>query len=274
VTLLSVSSPGDVATYLTGRDYLSYSAVSTFQACPLRYFFKYRQGLSERFVSSSLVFGSAIHSAIEIHYREQMRGIQKPPLELLRQVYREKWTHFGSQSIRFGKEEDRASLDVLSNRVLTTFQSSDLAQHPGTILGIEEELRGDLIPGCPEILARVDLLRDAGDALVLTDFKTSRARWSEEQVEESAGQLLLYHDLVKPLADGRPVRLEFAVITKTKIPTLVRHPVPVDFRDVERMKRVVHRVWTAIQTGLFYPSPSPLNCGGCPFREPCREWMG
>ena len=239
----------------------------------MRYYFRYLRGLPEPFVSASLVFGCAIHAAIEIHYREQLRGIKQPPFELLQQVYRETWTHYGSQTIRFGQEADRGSLDELSDRVLATFQASDLAQPAGRILVIEEELRGALIPGCPEILARVDLVIDAGPALVLTDFKTSRARWSQEHVDESAGQLLLYHDLVQTLADGKPVRLEFAVITKTKVPTLTRHPVAVDRRQIERTKRIVHRVWTAIQTGVFYPNPSPLNCSTCPFREPCREWL-
>jgi putative RecB family exonuclease len=273
MTLLLTPTPTDVALELTGRNYLSYSAISTFQACPLRYYFRYLQGLPEPFVSASLVFGSAIHAAIEMHYREQLRGVKKPAFELLQQVYREKWTHYGSQTIRFGKEEDRRSLDNLSDRVLTTFQSSDLAQRSGRILAIEEELRSELIPGCPAILARVDLVVDTGPAVILTDFKTSRARWSQEQVEESSSQLLLYHDLVQTLADGRPVHLEFAVISKTKVPTLTRYPVRVDVRQIERTKRIVRRVWTAIQTGVFYPSPSPLNCSNCPFRDPCREWL-
>ncbi len=42
------------------RDYLSYSAVRTFQSCPLKYRFRYLDGLAEECVSSALVFGSAI----------------------------------------------------------------------------------------------------------------------------------------------------------------------------------------------------------------------
>ena len=276
MTFLTEQTAGDVAVELTGRDYLSYSAVTTFQSCPLRYYFRYVLGLPEPIVSSSLVFGSAIHAAIETHYREQIQGKPAPPLELLQQVYQDAWTEFDDREVQFGKEDDRDTLDGLAGRVLTTFHNSDLAHIPATakILGIEEEFRGELIPGCPDILARVDLLIDTGEALLVRDFKTARSAWSKEHVEEAAGQLLLYHDLVKPLADGRPVRLEFAVITKTKVPTLIRHEVPVDRHKIERTKRIVSRVWEAVQTGLFYPSPSPMNCGGCPFREPCREWSG
>ena len=48
---------------VTQRDYISYSAISTYQLCPLRYYFHYIVGLPERTVSASLVFGSAIHRA-------------------------------------------------------------------------------------------------------------------------------------------------------------------------------------------------------------------
>ena len=57
------STPNQVAKRLIGRDYLSYSALNTFRACPLRFKFHYLDGLPEASVSSSLVFGSAIHRA-------------------------------------------------------------------------------------------------------------------------------------------------------------------------------------------------------------------
>ncbi len=56
------------------RDYLSYSAVRTFQGCPLKYRFRYIDGLPEDCVSSSLVFGSAIHSAMEFFFSQQLAG--------------------------------------------------------------------------------------------------------------------------------------------------------------------------------------------------------
>ena len=74
----------------------------------------------------------------------------------------------------------------------------------------------------------MDLILETGEELIVLDFKTSRAHWSAEEVEFAAMQLLIYHELVQPLADGRAVRLEFAVVTKTKFPSLDRHSVSVD----------------------------------------------
>ena len=189
-------------------------------------------------------------------------------------AYNVGWQEHDTQHIQFGNGDDRATLNDLARRVLTAFQASELENPPGTIIGIEEELTGELVPGVPDLLARVDLLVDGSDALVLTDLKTARTRWSENQVQDSAGQLFLYHELAKPIADGRPIKLEFVVVTKTKVPEVIRHEVRADPQQIERTKRIVARVWAAIEAGIFLPSPSPMQCPGCAYREACQRWAG
>ena len=44
-------------------DHISFSALRTYLECPLRYYFSYIAGLPAAAVSSSLVLGSAFHSA-------------------------------------------------------------------------------------------------------------------------------------------------------------------------------------------------------------------
>ncbi|HUE72264.1 MAG TPA: RtcB family protein [Pirellulaceae bacterium] len=176
--------------------------------------------------------------------------------------------------IRFGKEETQASLDGLAQRMLRAFSASDLAVPQGRILAVEEELRGNLIPGLPDILARIDLIFETPHELVIADWKTSRSRWNAEQVEESAPQLLLYSDLVRELAPGKSLRVEFAVLTKTKVVSAERHGFTVDPAQVARTKGTVERVWRAIEAGHFYPAPSAMSCASCPYRQPCRLWPG
>jgi len=36
----------------------------------------------------------------------------------------------------------------------------------------------------------------------------------------------------------------------------------------------VERVWRAIESGVFYPAPSTMNCASCGYRAACRAWMG
>ncbi len=158
--------------------------------------------------------------------------------------------------------------------MLVAFQVSSMAKPEGIIPGVEEELRGAVIPGCPDILGRLDLIVETADAVIVTDLKTARNRWSREQVEESAGQLLLYHELARSLVSNKRLRLQFAVLTKAKQPVIHVHEVPADPKQIDRTKRIVERVWRSIESGNFYPAPSAMNCPTCPFRDPCRAWQG
>ena len=256
------------------RDYISFSAVSTFCSCPLRYFYKYVVGLPERSVSSSLVFGSAVHRAVEHHFNELLAGNAPPTVDALVNEYNRHWQQTDQKAVRFGKADNIDSLGRLATKMIGAFQASQFAHTSGQIIGVEEELRGSVVAGCPDLLGRIDLIVETADELIVTDLKTSRSRWSLEQADDSAEQLLIYHELVRDFAPRKRVRLQFAVLTKTKEPAIDLHEVPVDVRRIDRTKRIVERVWKAIESQAFYPSPSPMQCPGCSFREQCRAWAG
>ena len=182
------------------RDYLSYSAVSSYQRCPLAFYFHYVEGLPETTVSSSLVFGGAVHRSFEHHFNELLAGAEPPSLEALMGEYEAAWQGYDAKTIRFGKDEQRDGLTSLAQRMLAAFQASSLVRPEGIILGVEEELRGQIVMNCPDILGRLDLVVETTDELIVTDLKTAKSRWSQDQVEESSGQLLLYSELARSLA--------------------------------------------------------------------------
>lgn len=275
MTSLLTSPAQKTPTLKVERDYISFSAISTYQQCPLKYYFKYVEQLPEETVSASLVLGGAIHSAAEHHFNELMTGNPAPDHDTLLSVFWDAWRERGEEAeIRFGKSEDVNSIAKMADRILSEFRHSDLATPQGKILGVEEQLRGELVPGVPDLLARIDLIVESDDAVTVTDLKTARSRWSQDQAEDAGEQLLLYSELVRRLVPGKELRLEFAVITKSAKPVAERLTVTFDPQRITRTKRVVERVWGAIKSGRFYPAPSPIACGGCPFRVPCRKWAG
>ena len=256
------------------RDYLSYSAVRTFQNCPLKYRFRYVDGLAEDGVSSSLIFGSAIHSAVEFYFRQQLSGESAPSLDLLLDVYQESWKERSEDNIEFGKSETADSLHEMSARMLQKFLNSDLIQPEGRIIGIEEEFRGAPILGLPYLLGYVDLLLETDDAVIVRDFKTSRSAWDQQQAVDQSDQLLLYADLVRKVIPGKQLRLQFAVLTKSRDPKVQLLETQFDEGKLDRTKRIFQTVWSAIQSGHFYPSPSPMQCPSCGYRTQCEAWRG
>lgn len=266
-------APAERAERLTGRASLSYSSISTYQSCPLKWMFKYVVGLPEESKSSSLVLGSAIHAALQRHFEGLLVDGRPPPLEDLVEAYQIAW---GAEAddMTLGVGETRQSLDALAIKMLRVFQQSDLASPAGRVLAVEEELIGEISPDCPPLLARLDLAVDADDAIVITDFKTARSRGSAMQVEDAASQLFIYRELARSFADDRPIRLQFGIFTKTREPQVHVLPVEVSPQQIERVRRIVERVWDAIDSEHFYPAPSMMTCPGCGYRSECRAWCG
>jgi len=270
----STNPANEIARKLTGRDYVSWSALSTFRTCPLKYKFRYVDGLPEESVSSALVFGTGIHTAVEQHFQAILSGDPKPDLDALMFAYRSAWLPHDPDAIQFGSSETRASLDALAARMLTAFLSSPAASVQGRVLGVEEEIRGMLVEGVPDLYGRVDLLTEDSDSLVITDIKTSRGKWSQEQVEDSGEQLLLYSHLASEISPGKKIATRFLVLTKTKEPVIEEHVREVEPGNVKRTLAGVERVWRAIESGVFYPAPSTVGCAGCGYRTACRAWAG
>ncbi len=257
------------------RDYISFSAIGTYQQCPLKYYFKYVAGLPEKFTTVSLAIGGAIHHAVEYHFNQLMAGYQPPSRDELLIAFWEGWqSRCSNTAIRFGKNHNLDVIGETADRVIEAFRASDFARPDGRLLGVEEELREPLIPGLPDILGRIDLIVETADALKIIDLKTARSRWSTGQAERAGEQLLLYAALAKDLVPGKPIQLEFAVITKAKTSTVECFDVALNQQRIERTKRVMRSVWSAIQSGHFHPAPSPLVCLGCSFRNECAAWPG
>ena len=109
---------------------------------------------------------SAIHRAVELHFRRLLEGQAAPSTAELLDEYREGWKDH-SAPIRFGKDEDDSSLNSLADKMLTAFSTSDVAKPTGRILAVEESLRGEIVPGLPDLLGRVDLIVEEPDELVI-----------------------------------------------------------------------------------------------------------
>lgn len=267
-----------VSAAITGRDYLSHSQVTTFQMCPLRWWFQYVAQLPREHLSASLVFGQAIHAAIEAHHQFLLAGdAEMSTLENLLRAYDDAWALNTRGPIVYGKNEDAASLSDKAAGMLSAFLDDEVSRPSGEIIAIEEEMRSTIGTGIPDLLARLDLLYLSDDAVVIRDFKTSRCMWDENKVAEAAGQLILYAALARPITealtdDGIPIRLEFVVLTKTKVPRIQTLTVSMDIDALARTKAVIRQVWRAMARGHVYPNPSPMHCASCPFTRACRQW--
>jgi CRISPR/Cas system-associated exonuclease Cas4 (RecB family) len=145
---------------------------------------------------------------------------------------------------------------------------------PRQILTIEEEIivpvrnsRGEFLEN--PLVAVADLITDDGE-LTVREFKTSAPAYSEAEAETSL-QPTCYTYAVQQSV-GQTPKVEYTVLIKTKTPRVQRLTTVRTDDDFGRLGDIIERVEQAVQAGIFYPIESPLNCSGCPFRQPCRDW--
>jgi len=268
--------PNDIVESMTGRRHLSWSQLYSYRSCPRKWFYSHVEGLEPEFISAALIFGSAIHSAAQHHYEQNLTGVSSTPAELV-EVYRQSWKdeQLGRDiPVRFNKTESKEDLHATAEKMIAAFLSSALAKPEGDLIAIEETLTGQVHPDMPDLVARIDVIWQTDDSTHLMDLKTSKSRWSEAKARESADQLLLYQLLVSRMSPDQHLQLHFGVITKAKSPATQLLDV---LQDQERSDTVIELmlpVWQAMRSGVDYCSPSPMSCSTCPFHSKCPAYRG
>ena len=122
------------------------------------------------------------------------------------------------------------------------------------------------------LLAIPDLVtRDNGE-LTVTEFKTSGRRFGELEAEGSL-QASCYAHAVQDRYDQQP-RVRYTILVKTKTPQIQHLETVRNDADVTRLGDIVEVVERAIKAEAYYPIESPMNCSGCPFFKPCKQWQG
>jgi putative RecB family exonuclease len=69
-------------------------------------------------------------------------------------------------------------------------------------------------------------------------------------------------------------RVHYTILVKTKTPQIQHLETVRNDKDISRLGNVVQAVDLAIESKAFYPVESPMNCSGCAFYRPCKEWQG
>ena len=195
-----------------------------------------------------------------------------PTLDSLLAAYNDAWRQAteGPSPIQYGKKEDEHLLRGLATRMLLAYRRHSEGQ-TGEVIAIEHAARFKLVPDAPPLEARLDLVEVEGDALALTDLKTSRSAWNEQAIREHVPQLVLYAHSGDALRRGlglKRVKPRFVVVTKARDPKIQVIESAVCQGDVDRLKETVAETWHAIKAGAFVRREG-WHCQSCPFRKRC-----
>ncbi len=279
--ITSVRAPPDqagscaVASALALPDHFSVSSMHTFQDCPRQWRYRYLDKAEREFTPSSLLFGSALHAALEaIHVALRQGKVVDTPVAF--EVFASHWkSERGAASIQFGKGETDASLHALATALITAYCADHLPVL-GAVRGVEESVRINLSEMSVPIVGRVDLLTEDECALWLIDAKTAKSAIGEDKLREIVPQLALYATSYWPMAKfmNKPLRGRLVVFRKLKAPRIELIDLDLAETALARTQRMLRETWALIeaanQSGSFPTRPSWV-CRQCVFQSRCRR---
>jgi len=254
------------------RPHWSYSAITQYLSCPLRFYFQRVARLPQTSVGSGLVMGSAVHAALaEYHLAVQ----QHEPTDAakLHNVFIETWDRREAECpVAYKSSENPGDLKAQGISLIELYLKEP---PPQGIVAIEEEIVAPLHNSRGEYLetplfAIADLITEDKGELTIHEVKTSGRSYSEMEVETSL-QPTAYVNAVKEALGQHPT-VEYTVLVKTKTPKIQRITTVRTDEDLSRLGDLVESIERATHAGVFYPNETPLNCSTCPYRQPCREW--
>jgi CRISPR/Cas system-associated exonuclease Cas4 (RecB family) len=151
-----------------------------------------------------------------------------------------------------------------------------LSEEPlNQILEVEEAMIVPIATSEGEILERplvavADLITLEDGKPKVTEFKTSSRSYSDSVLETSL-QATCYTYAAEEVY-GMTASVEYVVFVKTKVPKLQRQPAERSSDSFGRIGDLVQMIERAVDSEVFYPNESTINCSNCCYRKQCKEW--
>jgi RecB family exonuclease len=234
---------------------LSYSSISTYIECPLKFKLKYIDGLKEK-PKSYFSFGRSLHSAMEFMYSYQP---PPPKLEDVLKSYEVSWVSEGYTS-----QEEEEGYYSYGKKIITEYYNlhvKELKRPLAVEYRFDLEVEGIPITG---FIDRVDRISDNKAEII--DYKSGKKVFDKSRVEKNE-QLTLYQ-----LAVEESIGIHVGKLTIYHLPS--QTPVSVEARNAKKIKEIrskVLKVSELINKGEFPPKKGRF-CP-CDFPEHCPYYM-
>jgi RecB family exonuclease len=230
---------------------LSYSSISTYYECPLKFKLKYIDGLKEK-PKPYFSFGSSLHNTLEFMYSYRP---PPPSLDEVLKHYEDKWISEG-----YSSEEEEEGYYLYGKKILTDFynlHAQDLKPPIAVELKFDIEIDGVPVTG---FIDRIDKIE--GNSAEIIDYKSGKRAFDKSQVEDN--EQLTFYQIAVEESIGIPVKK----LTLYHLPS--QTPVSVDKRSkdkIDALKNKILKVAELIEKENF-PAKKGRFCP-CDFPEYC-----
>jgi len=249
------TSKNETFDFLANLKSLSFSALSAFTQCPLKFKCKYIWGMQEP-PSAAITFGNNIHNTLRYFCEDWKRGNFKTLDEML-SIYERVWRREGFLDTVQEEEYKQAGREWLKN-----YYEIELLHQKEPPIYIEKgfALENFDLP----LRGKIDRIDKTKEGWVILDYKTGEEK--EEDDKQSALQLAIYALATKAIAGELPNRVAFVYLKTGAI-------IPKTFteKDLEEVSESIADSIQQIKKGEFPPKKNYF-CTNCPYRPLCPLW--
>ncbi|MGH2401256.1 MAG: ATP-dependent helicase [Candidatus Limnocylindria bacterium] len=238
---------------------LSFGQINDYLDCPA----KYRYGHQVRIptpASHQMVYGRALHAAVQAYHRRQLAG-GTMTLDELHAALDANWESVGFLT-RAHEEARRAA----GHEAVARFWE-DQQRDPARPTAVERDFT--VAFGRDRLRGRYDRVdRDVAGRVVITDYKSSDVRdlaTANRRAKDSL-QLSIYALAHEAEHGALPDELALHFLESG----IVGRAAPTEKR-LEKAQEKLTEAATGIRAGRFEATPSAMRCGYCPFREICPD---
>ncbi len=249
----------------------SYSSISTYLACPLRYRFRYVDHVPIEIEPARFALGSAVHRAFEAFVRQRIaarRGEQAmPSIEELLAPFDECLEASGCAA------EEIQGVRARGRPLLERFFVEESASKSEPV-GVEMGFGLDVdVPGGPPVrfVGYIDRIDRRDGAIELIDYKAAPVRpqaWVDEDLQLTAYAYALARGALCDPSTSSPVeaasRMGLWFVEDGIVVWTTRSAA-----QLEAFERLLGRVVAAIRSGSFAPDPGPGRCQWCDYASIC-----
>jgi DNA helicase-2/ATP-dependent DNA helicase PcrA len=243
-------------------NFFSFSQIEVFETCPKQFFYRYVLKVPEADVPA-LNFGSSIHLALELFYR-QVKEQSAPTIEQLTELFRNNFIPAGY----FSKNQRLKSIKH-GEQILQAYYEKFHSEH-GEVVSLEDRFSLKLaIKGREyKIVGKIDRIDRHGDLYEIIDYKTGKMPLASEL--KKSVQLALYALAVMDKnflgLSQEQIRLTLYYLDKQE-----KYSVLAKERDLEKTKADILETITTLRQSQFEPKTGK-HCDWCPFKILCPAW--
>lgn len=234
---------------------LSHYQIDDYKTCPLKY--KYVHILHLPFFHHTIVYGKAVHSAIECYYRHKINELPVTYEDLVN-AFDDAWRSIGFLSKEHHDRRKKAGRESIRR----FFESQETS---GIIPKYVEE-KFSFILGTNRITGRWDRIDDRDGEIVIVDFKSSEVHTQEaaqRRVKDSL-QLTLYAMAYDKVYEQLPDVIELHFLESGLVGRS-----EVKEKMVEKTESAIETSAAGIRSRDYTATPSYQSCRFCAYADVC-----